>query len=263
MHYFFGVIIPYLAVLTFLVGLIARILQWANVPVPLPLCSTGGQQRPLHRVKANETESPTTTLGVIKGMVLEVLLFRSLFTSTRLELENGPKVNYWSSKWLWLAGLACYWSFIVIVTRHLRFFIEPIPFFVNGVENLDGLFEITIPSLYITNAVIVVALTYIVLRRIFDPKLRSLSDYFPLFLILSVVLSGILMRHVFRSDVLSIKAMVMGLISFQPVVPEEIGLLFYIHLFFVSVLIAYFPFSTLIQLGREKTTSVRIPAEKE
>jgi nitrate reductase gamma subunit len=252
MHYLFGVMIPYLAILTFFIGFIARILQWSKVPVPFPISTTSGQQKSLSRIKANELESPATTLGVIKRMALEVLFFRSLFRSTRLELRDGPKVIYWSSKWLWFAGLVCHWSFLVIITRHLRFFIEPIPYFVHQVEKLDGLFEITVPTLYLTNAVIVVALTYLVLRRILDPKLRVHllpADYFPLFLILSIVLSGILMRHVFKVDLLSVKAMVMGLISFHPVVPEGIGLLFFIHLFFVSVLIAYFPFSKLMHLG--------------
>jgi nitrate reductase gamma subunit len=41
----------------------------------------------------------------------------------------------------------------------------------------------------------------------------------------------------------------MGLATFSPTVPGGIGSLFYIHLFLVSVLIAYFPFSKLMHLG--------------
>jgi len=38
-------------------------------------------------------------------------------------------------------------------------------------------------------------------------------------------------------------------LAFSPVLPEGIGSLFYIHLFLVSTLIAYFPFSKLMHLG--------------
>jgi nitrate reductase gamma subunit len=38
----------------------------------------------------------------------------------------------------------------------------------------------------------------------------------------------------------------MGVLTFSPTVPEGIGLAFYIHLFLVSVLVAYFPLSKLM-----------------
>jgi nitrate reductase gamma subunit len=39
------------------------------------------------------------------------------------------------------------------------------------------------------------------------------------------------------------------LVTFQPVVPEGIGFIFFAHLFFVSALFIYFPFSKLMHLG--------------
>jgi nitrate reductase gamma subunit len=47
----------------------------------------------------------------------------------------------------------------------------------------------------------------------------------------------------------SVKELTMGLATFHPVVPEGIGSLFYIHLFLVSVLFAYFPFSKLVHMA--------------
>ena len=38
----------------------------------------------------------------------------------------------------------------------------------------------------------------------------------------------------------------MGFLSFHPVIPEGLGLVFYIHLFLASTLLAYFPFSKLM-----------------
>jgi nitrate reductase gamma subunit len=252
MYYLFGVIIPYAAIFTFIVGFIVRMVQWAKVPVPFRIPTTCGQEKSLPWIKANELESPTTTFGVVKRMALEVLFFRSLFRNTNVELKEGPRVVYWSAKWLWLGGLAFHWSFLVIVTRHLRFFTEPIPFFVHLADTLDGLLEITVPTLYLTDAVLVGALTYLVLRRILAPKVRYISlaaDYFPLLLIISVALSGVLMRHIWKVDLISIKALAMGLVSFNPVLPEGIGVIFYIHLFLVCVLISYFPFSKLMHMG--------------
>jgi nitrate reductase gamma subunit len=56
----------------------------------------------------------------------------------------------------------------------------------------------------------------------------------------------------------------MGLVTFHPTIPEGVGAIFYVHLFFVSVLLAYFPFSKLMHLGgiflsptRNLTTNTR------
>ena len=57
------------------------------------------------------------------------------------------------------------------------------------------------------------------------------------------------MRHIFKVDVVSVKELAMGLVTFHPVIPQGIGVLFYIHLFLVCCLLAYFPFSKLVHLG--------------
>ncbi|MDP7077942.1 MAG: menaquinol oxidoreductase, partial [Desulfobacterales bacterium] len=43
----FGVIIPYLAIITFIAGFIYRVLNWARSPVPFRIPSTCGQQKSL------------------------------------------------------------------------------------------------------------------------------------------------------------------------------------------------------------------------
>jgi nitrate reductase gamma subunit len=57
------------------------------------------------------------------------------------------------------------------------------------------------------------------------------------------------MRYFIRVDIVGVKQVAMGLVSFQPVASGSIGVIFYIHLFLVSVLFAYFPFSKLMHLG--------------
>jgi nitrate reductase gamma subunit len=75
------------------------------------------------------------------------------------------------------------------------------------------------------------------------------ADYFPLFLILGIVLSGIFMRYFVKTDIVSVKELTMGLVTFHPRIPEGVGTIFYIHVFLVSVLLIYFPFSKLMHMG--------------
>lgn len=251
LYFIFGVIIPYAAIATFLIGIIFQVINWAKSPVPFRIPTVAGQQKSLPWIKNSRLESPHTTLGVIGRMILEVFLFRSLFRNTKAELKNGPTLVYGSSKYLWLGALAFHWSLLFIFLRHFRYFTEPIPVFVPFLQNLDGFFQIGVPIIYLTDVVIVVALSFLFLRRIFDPKLRYFSlasDYFPLFLLISIAITGILMRYFTKVDIVSVKELAMGLFSFQPVVPEGIGIMFFIHLFLVCVLLIYFPFSKLLHM---------------
>lgn len=249
---FFGVFIPYVAIVTFLGGFIYRILTWARSPVPFRIPTTAGQQLSFPWIKQNKLDNPTTTAGVVGRMVLEVLLFRSLFRNTKFEIRKGPSLYYQWEKWLWLAGLAFHYSFFIIVVRHLRFFMEPVPFFVNQIERLDSFLQVGLPGIYITDLVFLVAVTYLFIRRVVIPQVKYVSlaaDYFPLFLLLAVGISGVFMRYITKVDVISIKQLVLGIVTFHPTVPEGIGSLFFIHFFLVCTLAAYFPFSKLMHLG--------------
>ena len=252
LQFLFGVLVPYAAFVTFVLGFIYKVVQWGRSPVPFRIPTTTGQQKSLDWVKDSKVESPSTTLGVIGRMALEVLVFRSLFRNVTGELRQGPRLIYGSAKWLWAAGLAFHWSFFIILFRHTRFFLEKVPFVVNVVEVLDSFLQIGVPLLYMTDMVVLGAVTYLFLRRVFIPQVSYISlaaDFFPLFLILGIAASGVLMRYFIRVNVAGIKQLAMGLINFKPVIPEGIGSIFYIHLFLVCALFAYFPFSKLMHLG--------------
>lgn len=252
MYSLFGVMVPYLAFLLFLGGFVYRFLKWARSPVPFRIPTTSGQQKSLPWVKQNKLDNPSSKAATIGRMALEVLLFRSLFKNTKMELLEGPKVTYQWEKWLWLAGLAFHYSFFVIVIRHLRFFIEPVPSFVLGIESLDGFLQLGLPGIYISDLLFLAAVTYLFIRRVIIPQIRYISlpaDYFPLFLLLALGVTGVLMRYFTKVDVIKVKELAMGLATLHPTVPEGIGVLFFIHLFLVCTLIAYFPFSKLMHLG--------------
>ena len=263
MQYLSGVVIPYLAVLVFIAGMIFRVLKWGSSPVPFRIPTTCGQQKSLPWIKHSKLENPSGVLGVMGRMALEVLLFRSLFRNLKTQLGEDKKLSYGEAKWLWAAGLAFHWSFLIILVRHLRFFADPVPMAVKMAESLDSFLQIGTPLLYITDVVLLAAVLYLFLRRIGIPQLSYISlinDYFPLFLIFGIGLTGVLMRYFTKTDIVSVKMMAMNLVSFHPSIPQGIGVLFYIHLFLLSTLFAYFPFSKLVHMAGVFLSPTRVLA---
>jgi nitrate reductase gamma subunit len=247
----FGVVIPYLAIVLFIAGFIHRVLKWASSPVPFHIPTICGQQKSLPWIKTSRVDSPSTTGGVVARLALEVLLFRSLLKNEKVELHEPTKVLFKTSTLLWLGALAFHWSLLVIVVRHLRFFLEPVPSVVVILQRVDSIFQNLLPILYISDLIIVIALAYLFLRRVIYPQVKYISlpsDYFVLLTIAGIALSGVLMRLIFKVDLVQVKEWIMAMLSFRPMPPKGVNLLFYIHLFFVSLLIAYFPLSKLMHM---------------
>jgi nitrate reductase gamma subunit len=267
----FALAVPAIAVAIFLVGVATRVVGWARTPVPFRIPTTCGQQRSLPWIKAAWIESPWTRAGVVARMALEVLLFRSLFRNTRGAITTEPvahghdahgdgesgrpgaaRLVYGEQKWLWLAALAFHWSFLIVLLRHLRFFLEPTPAWVGVLAAIDGFFQVGAPVVYATDLVLLAALGYLFVRRVSDPQVRYISlfqDYFALYLLIGLVVSGVLMRYFVRPDIVAIKQLTLGLVTFAPVVPSQVTPLFFVHLFLLSALVAYFPFSKLMHMA--------------
>jgi nitrate reductase gamma subunit len=247
----FLVFIPYGAFVVFLAGFVWRIVSWAQSPVPFRIPTTCGQQKTLPWMKSEPLESPSGTAGVIGRMALEILLFRSLFRNTETQIYDGRTV-YGSAKWLWFFGLTFHWSLLIIVVRHMRFFVEPVGPLLSGLSALDGFFELGTPTLFLSDAAILAGLTFLFVRRAVVPQLRYISlftDYFALTLILAVAATGILMRMIFPADLEQVKTLALGWVTFSPVVPRGVSGLFQTHLFLVCALLAWFPFSKLMHMG--------------
>jgi nitrate reductase gamma subunit len=185
-------------------------------------------------------------------MALEVLAFRSLFRGTASRIEPGPRLIYRDRKALWLAAMAFHWSLLVILLRHLRLFVEPVPKVSLILDRLDGFFQVGAPPFYIADGLILAALVYLLQRRVREPQIRFMSlftDYFALFLLLAIAVSGVWMRYFARTDIVAVKQFAIGLATFAPAVPKNVGAWFYVHLGLVSTLAAYLPFSKLVHLG--------------
>ena len=252
LRYLFGAFIPYVALIIFIVGFVRKIVGWAKTPVPFRIPTTCGQQETLNWIKPSKIDNPTTSSGVFVRMLLEILFFRSLFRNTKMELREGDRLSYEWEKWLWLFALMFHYSFLTVILRHLRFFLEPVPGCVKFLESIDGFLQIGLPGVMMSGIILLGAILFLLARRIFIPHIRYISlasDYFPLFLIIGIAITGILMRYFTRVDIAGIKELTMGLVTLHPTIPEGVGGLFYVHLFFVSILIAYFPFSKLMHAG--------------
>ena len=251
--YLFGVILPYTAMIVFFLGVLARLFKWSRIPNPFSIPTTGGQQKSLHWIKASKLDNPFTRGETILRLLSEVFLFRSLFRNLSPRLQDQtPKLTFSSAKWLWLFAILFHYAMLVTVFRHLRFFTNPVPWPVKMAEALDGWLEVAIPPVLVSGLFLLVAVTLLLARRLLIQKLRYISllnDYFPLFLLMGIAGTGALMRYVFGIDTSSAKELAMGLISFRPVIPEGIGSLFFIHLFLVCTLLAYFPFGKLMHAG--------------
>lgn len=248
----FAIALPYGALTIFLAGLTWRIVRWSRSPVPFRIPTVCGQQKSLPWIKSDWLESPHTTLGVIARMGLEILLFRSLFRNTRSRLQDGSRLIQGEAKWLWLAALAFHWSLLVILLRHLRFFVEPVPKVAVLLENLDGFFQIGAPVLLFTDVAVLAALIYLLQRRFRDAQVRFISlftDYFALFLLLGIAVTGVWMRYFARVDAVAVKQFALSLTIFAPVLPANPGPLFFAHFALAAALAAYLPFSKLMHMG--------------
>jgi nitrate reductase gamma subunit len=256
MQTIFAYCIPGTAFIIFMVGFVCKIVSWAKRPVPFRIPTTGGQQQTLSWIPQNKWDNPSTGPQTFMRMALEVLTFRSLFRNTKLVLRHddgtNPIVAYVSAKWLWLFAILFHYGFLIVVVRHMRLFLQPVPMPIEFLDQADGILQILAPTIYISDVLLLGGVSLLLLRRFFDAKVRYISlvnDYFPLFLILGIALSGVYMRYIAKVDILAIKEVILGLLTLNYKVPANIDTSFYVHLFLVSTLLVYIPFSKLMHMG--------------
>jgi nitrate reductase gamma subunit len=227
-------------------------MTYASIPVPFRITTTCGQAKSLPWIKQAKLESPSGPLGVMGRMLFEVAFFRSLLRNTRAQLLEGGRLVYATSLWLWLGAIVFHWALLVILIRHLRFFTSPTPVFVTYLEELDGFLEVGVPVFFATSVLFMAGLAFLLLRRLINPQMRYMSlldDYFPLLLLLAIGISGFWLRHFDKTDVVGIKQLAVGLVTFSPSVPANLSPLFYGHLFLVCALLAYIPYGKLIHMA--------------
>jgi nitrate reductase gamma subunit len=230
-------------------------MDWARSTVPFRIPTTAGQAKSLPWIKANTIDNPFTGKGVVARMFFEVVTFRSLFRNTRMRLNSDGRISYDLELWLWLFALAFHYTFLVVLLRHARFFLDPLPLPFEILEKIDTFIQVGQPVISMSSFVLLGTVLFLFLRRVYLPNIRMISlasDYFPLFLIFGIAFTGIFMRYFAKINLIDAKELTYGLVTFSlPTIDkmQAIGSIFYIHLFFVSVLLMYFPWSKLMHMG--------------
>jgi len=198
----------YIAALVLVIGLVYKIVDYSRTPVPL---------------KIPTTPAPTTRSGVIYRMAKEVVVFESLF-----------KAN----KWIWVFGWLFHFGLLLVLLRHLRYFIQPVWLWVDIIQ----------PFGKYASFMMVIGMAGLLARRFLVDRVRYIStpsDYLMLVLLLAIGLTGMLMTFVVHTDIVALKMFFLGLMYFD-VQPLPQDLLLLSHLAMVAFLMLIFPISKLL-----------------
>ena len=198
----------YVAALVMVVGLAYKVLDYSRTPAPL---------------KIPTTPAPTTRSGVVYRMAKEVVVFESLFKS---------------NKWIWVFGWLFHFGLFLVLARHLRYFTEPVWFWVNIVQ----------PFGKYASFMMVIGLAGLLARRFLVDRVRYIStpsDILMLVLLIAIGFSGMMMTFVVHTDIVALKAFFMGLmyLDIQPLPQDPILM---VHLALVALLMLIFPISKLL-----------------
>ena len=198
----------YAATFVLIVGLAQRIMRYARIPAPL---------------KIPTTPAPTSVPGVWLRMLGEVVLFTSL---------------YKASKPTWIFGWLFHFALLIVLLGHLRYFLEPVWGWVATAQTL-GVYA---------GSVMLVGLAGLSLRRLVVDRVRYISapsDHLMLVLLAAIAAAGLAMRTLKATDIVAVKAFVLGLVYFDWHPLPADGLLL-THLALVALLMIVFPLSKLL-----------------
>jgi nitrate reductase gamma subunit len=200
----------YIATALFVGGVGYKIYIYARTPAPL---------------KIPTTPAPLTNSGVALRIAREVVLFESLFKS---------------SKWTWIFGWLFHFTLLLVVLRHLRYFTEPVWSIIVLIQPI-GMYA---------GFGMIAGLAGLWARRFFVDRVRFIStpsDHLMLLLLIAIGVTGLGMRFVAHTDIVAVKAFILGLMRFdwQPLPSDPVLLL---HLFLVAALMAIFPVSKLLHV---------------
>lgn len=198
----------YLATAVLVVGVALKVRRYAGTPAPL---------------KIPTTPAPTSTAGVALRLTREVVFFESLFKA---------------SKWTWVFGWLFHAALLLVLLRHLRYFQQPVWTPIVWVQAF-GIYA---------GFAMVIGLAGLWARRRWVDRVRYIStpsDHLHLALLLAIGLTGLGMRFVAPTDIVAVKAFMLGLmrLDLQPLPADPLLLL---HLALVALLMLIFPISKLM-----------------
>ncbi len=201
-------ILFYLATLILVGGLAYKIYDFARTPAPL---------------KIPTTPAPTTAPGVVLRMAREVIFFESLFKS---------------NLWIWAFGYMFHVGLALVLMRHLRYFVDPVGPILAFIQ----------PFGVYAGFAMVAGLGGLWARRFLVARIRYIStpsDHLMLALLIGIGLTGLGMKFLMHTDIVTVKAFFLGLMRFEiNPLPAHPGV--YLHLGLVALLMIIFPISKLL-----------------
>ena len=200
----------YAAALLLVVGLAYRIKTYATTPTPL---------------KIPTMPAPLTKSGAAFRVFREVAFFESLFKSNR---------------WIWIFAVLFHAGLALVLLRHVRYFQADVMEVIKLVQPF-GIYG---------GMAMVAGLLGLWGRRLVQERIRYISgpsDHLMLALLVLIGASGLSMKFISHTDIISVKAFFLGLLRFNiQELPTDTPLL--VHLAAVAALMIVFPFSKLLHV---------------
>jgi nitrate reductase gamma subunit len=133
---------------------------------------------------------------------------------------------------LWIGEWVFHVALFVIMVRHLRYFMNPVPAWVVWAQTPGWIAGFLLPA----------ALLYILVIRLLtgQEKFSSSTNLLMLLDLLAIAGTGLLMSTRYRADLTAVKLFALGIVTFTPS-PPPLSVLFLSHLGFVLALLLYVP----------------------
>ena len=213
-------ITPYIAVIVLVGGIAYQLWGWRQKsPVPANLSL---YPRPEGRL----------------SRLLDTLV--DMFTLKGLFRVNKP---------LWIGGFTMHIGLLLLLVGHVRV-VTDYYFLWNLLKWGEAQqHQFSVIAGLIAGILFMIPLFYLLARRWSGPVkwLSTPEDFFLLFLLLSIAITGTHMRLVLSVDQHGIREFMQGLVTFNwKPVPESAGASFIYHFALVQLLLIYFPFSKLM-----------------
>lgn len=212
------IILAYISLLTFVVGMMVQIVKWWMAAVPFPL-----------------TKFPAATGNgrAFGKMLADTFFFRSLW---RRNME------------VWISGWGFHLFLFLLITGHIVGIAtighEFVPFGLNPQQS-----EQLSANLGLATGIgLSVTVLYLTVRRIIFSNIRAISrfeDFAALGLMILIIISGMMMRLGSPGDLAAVRGFVTGLFTLAPVAAPP-HLWFQAHFFLICLLLMWFPFSKLV-----------------
>jgi len=164
----------------------------------------------------NPFDVSKTPPSIYAVAVIDVIFFRRLFSTNKL---------------LWIGSWTFHISFLLVILRHLRFFMEPVPACITYIQ----------PFGLVAGYILPLSLVYIfILRLSGKDRYVSYYNFFILGIVFCIGITGLLMRNFFMADVVDVKEFVFGILTFRLGAAPK-NFLFIMHFLLVLLLIPYLP----------------------